>query len=434
MILGYKPDELIKLLNNKNAVAAQRARALYSGDQEEETIKYLNDPATGIENWRQKKITPICRNITQHIIDKSGLLFKDGAPSVALAKDGKVDTVATARLWDFVEYYDFADKIQALDKTVRLLQSAMLLIGINDDKQITFDILHHGNSFVVHDEQLKPELLIHKTGNRRYQVITKDFYLTLTDVEGGSVTVSDQVDNPFGVIPIAIFHDRSSPIYGYAHNVDTMLSNFNLTLNKQLSQLNYSLDWANQSTLFTNCALPDDLQLGPGSVVQFDVNNSDVAPYVEYKCPQVDINGINSILTNWVTMVASAYSVRIDSDTSNVTSGFQLIVKETGNLELRKERQRPFEHGFKKTFEIISKMLSVAFGIDFSQFNFVIDIPAPTLPVNEKEIEEIWTVRIKEGRATKKDYLIEVRKMTPEEAEQKLIEIKNEQGGLNVVA
>ena len=126
-------------------------------------------------------------------------------------------------------------------------------------------------------------------------------------------------------------------------------------------------------------------------------------------------------------MVASAYSVRIDADSSNITSGFQLIVKETGNLELRKERQRPFEHGFKKTFSIISQMLLIAFGVDFSQFEFVIDIPAPSLPVNEKEVEEIWTIRIKEGRATKKDYLIEVRKMTPEEADKKLAEIKSEQ-------
>ncbi len=423
IISGYELNDLVDLLNNKNAVAAQVARGLYTGEQQELTKKYLDDPYTGVKNWKEKKIVPICRNITEQIIDKSGLLFKDGLPSFSLQQDGVIQE-ATRFITDWVDFYDFQSKIQALDTTVRLLKSAMLLIGYDmDDGQFTFDILHHGNSVVIHDNRLRPQTLIHRTGNKTYQVITKEFYFDLKEDEVGNVKLVGQQDNTFGIIPVAVFHDKNAPIYGFLHNVDTLLSDFNLALNKQLSLLDYSLCWKQQSTLFSNVRLPEQLTLGPGSVVEVEQADASMNVFIEYRTPDIDVNAVNDILVNWSNMVAGAYSVRLEADTSNVTSGFQLVVKENANLELRKERQRPFEAGFNQMWRVMATIIKIVHNIDLSGYDFVIGFPAPALPINEKEVEEIWSIRIDNKRATVKDYLMTVRGMTSEEADAKIIEL-----------
>ena len=127
-------------------------------------------------------------------------------------------------------------------------------------------------------------------------------------------------------------------------------------------------------------------------------------------------------------MVAGAYSVRLEADTSNITSGFQLVVKENSNLELRKERQRPFEAGFSKMWDVMSRIIKIVHNIDLSQYEFLVNFPTPSLPINEKEVEEIWSIRIDNKRATVKDYLMEVKGMTSDEADKKIIELN---GGVN---
>ena len=429
IISGYDLKELVDLLKNKNAVAAQVARGLYTGEQQELTTKYLDDPYKGIKDWRKKKIVPICRNITEQIIDKSGLLFKDGLPAFALTKKNKVHE-ASKYITEYVDYYDFQSRIQALDTTVRLLKSAILLIGWDTEEgRFTFDILHHGNSFVIHDGKLRPQTLIHRTGNKSFQVITKEFFYDLREDEVGNVKLVSEQENTFGFIPIALFHDKNAPIYGFTHNVDTMLSDFNFALNKQLSLLDYSLAWKQQSTLFSNVRLPEQLTLGPGSVVEVEQADASMNVFIEYRTPDIDVNTINDILTNWANMVAGAYSVRLEADTSNITSGFQLVVKENSNLELRKERQRPFEAGFSKMWDVMSRIIKIVHNIDLSQYAFLVNFPTPSLPINEKEVEEIWSIRIDNKRATVKDYLMEVKGMTSDEADKKIIELNG--GGNN---
>lgn len=423
MILGYTPADLVELLSNKQAISAQQARALYSGEQEEITTRYLDDPYTGIKDWRAKKIVATCRNITEQIIDKSGLLFGDGIPNFALTANGELDE-RTAVIYDFVDYYDLQSKLQALDTTTRLLKSTILLIGWDAESvQFTFDVLHHGNSFVVHDSKLRPQLLIHRTGNKTFQVITKDFYYDLVENEAKQVQVVKTQENTFGMIPIAVFHDKNAPIYGFLHHVDTMLSKFNLMLNKQLSLMDYSLSWAHQSTLFSNVKLPDGMIMGPGSIVEVEQFDAAMNIFIEYRTPQTDIRTINDILNSWSNMIASAYSVRIEQDNSNVTSGFQLIVKENANLELRKERQRGFEAGFAQMWRVMAHIIKVVAGIDLTGLDFVVNFPKPSLPINEKEVEEIWSIKIDAGRATVKDYLMAVQGMSSEEADKKLIEL-----------
>lgn len=428
MINGREPADLIKLLHNDEAVKAQRARNLYTGEQHEETCKFLSHPQYGIANWRTRGFTPFTRNITAQIIDKSGLVFGDGLPAIAL-KDatGEVNLDATAALMELLDGYEFTETLQSLDVTLRLLQSVMLLVSIcveeDGTPELDFDILHAGNSYAIYNDSLGVDTLIRITGSKRYEVMTSEKIYQLEERGFSQFVVTSEQDNTFGFIPVCMFHDKNAPIYGKMHKVDETLSMFNLLLNKALTNLSFSVDWANNATLFSSVRLPDDFVGGPGTLVEYESAPGET-PKIEYIAPKVDITGINEVLNSWTRMVASAYSVRVEED-SSASSGFQLVVKENANLQLRKERQRQMEAGFARMWLVIQKLALFA-GKDFTQFTLSMDFPAPSLPINEAEVEDVWEKRIASGRATIKDYLIQVTKLTPEEADQKLLEIRAE--------
>lgn len=425
--LGYEINELVDMLNNDDAVKAQRLRKLYAGEQESETIKYL-DSYAGIRDWRNAGYSPKYRNLVEQIISKSGLIFNDGLPTFTLSKDGVIDDENTSLLLRYINYYDFQSKIKSLDVMTRLLKSSILLIGwdVEDDK-FSYEICHHGNSYVIVDAKRNPTLFIHRTGDNTFQVITIDGYYSYREHTGGYELINQQ-PNTFGIIPIVPFHDRFEPIYGYLHKVSDELSAFNLSINKKLTELDYSVSWSQSSTLFTNIRM-DSLEgkkIGPGSVVAFEMDTVDQQIYAEYKNPSIDVDGVFNYINQSVYQMAAQYQVRVEADSSNITSGFQLVVKESGNLDLKRERQRPFEKSFVEMFEVMNKIILVVKGFDFSDLVLNTTFPTPALPINELEQEQIWTIKINEGRATIRDYLIEYKRMTPEEADKKLIELKGQ--------
>ena len=76
----------------------------------------------------------------------------------------------------------------------------------------------------------------------------------------------------------------------------------------------------------------------------------------------------------------------------------------------------------------MSRIIKIVHNIDLSQYEFLVNFPTPSLPINEKEVEEIWSIRIDNKRATVKDYLMEVKGLSSDEADQKIIELN---GGVN---
>ncbi len=430
--LGYEVKQLVDMLNNDDAVKAQRLRKLYAGEQESETIKYL-DSYAGIRDWRESGYSPKYRNIVEQIISKSGLLFNDGIPTFKLSNKGAVDEESTNLLLSFINYYDFQAKIQSVDVMTRLLKSAVLLIGwdVEDDK-FSYDVCHQGNSITIVDSRLNPILFLHRTGDKTVQIITIDGFYSYRENANGFELVSQQ-DNIFGIIPIVPFHDRHVPIYGFLHKVSDELSAFNLSINKKLTELDFSVSWSQASTLFTNIRLGDleGKKIGPGAVVNFEMDTTDQTIFAEYKNPNIDVDSVFKYVNESIFQMAAQYQVRIEADTSNVSSGFQLIVKESGNLDLKRERQRPFEMSFVEMFEVMNKILLIVKGFDFQDLELSTTFPTPALPINELEQENIWSMRIREGRATIRDYLIEFKKLTPDEADEKLIELNAQKGILN---
>lgn len=429
LINGYQASDLIDKLKNEEASKAIRARNLYTGRQQTECEKFLDHPSYGIRDWREKRYTPMTRNITQEIIDKSGLIFKDGLPALAITRNGDVDVSATAKFFDYIDLYQFTEKLQALDKLVRLLSSASMLIGFDTEMgKITIDLIHAGNSYIYYDARLQPETLVRLVDDDLYEIITKDFvYKVSKENHTNVVVLVDQQVNTLGIIPVAVFHDKSSPIYGAVHPVDPMLSNFNLILNKLLTLLNVGMEFEINSALYTNVELPEHIRITPGTIIKFDQQNPDDKIFLEYVKPNTDLKTLNDIIVSWSRMIAGAYCVKIeDEQASSITSGFQLIVREAANLDLRRERQRPFEAGFTRMWDVIQRIAALI-GWDTTDLELTIDFPAPSLPIDEEVQEKVWTERIKEGRATRRDYLINVAKLTPDEADAKILEIKAEQ-------
>lgn len=424
-INGYELSTIVGWLSTQETRNATLARNLYNGDQLSETQKYL-DGKFGIKEWRERGYNPFTHNITQDIIDKSGLLFADGVPTITVTKlSGKIDTTKSNDIFKFISYEDMVEKFSHLDRHTRLLKSAGLVFGFDaEENTIVMDVIHAGNSHIQYNYKSKPDMLVRTITEEKIEVTTVDT-IYLIDTATHTPAIVSMEDNVFGIIPIAIFHDLAAPLYGGPYNrVDTGLVNFNLILNKQFTELSYSLEWIQKPTLFVSGArIPEGAIAGPGVIIELEADKPGELVTVEYKTPTVQVEAVQAILDAHIKQAASSYAVRIDEDNAVVTSGFSLIVKENKNLELRKQRQRQFESGFSKAQKVIKSILAYV-GFDIGDAALTIGFPAPSLPINEMEQEQIWSIRIKEGRATVKDYLMEVQKLTSEEADKKLIELE----------
>jgi hypothetical protein len=93
---------------------------------------------------------------------------------------------------------------------------------------------------------------------------------------------------------------------------------------------------------------------GPGSAVVLDSMGVD-SPFVRYENPDIDIKPLNEVVDSWIKSFAGDWSVRIEvAGQGRAQSGFQLIVEESDNLDLRKQRQRMFESGFKRLYRVLA--------------------------------------------------------------------------------
>jgi hypothetical protein len=83
-----------------------------------------------------------------------------------------------------------------------------------------------------------------------------------------------------------------------------------------------------------------------------------------------------------------------------------------------------FEAGFKRLFKAIKAVLNTYMPSTFSEdAELFAQFSAPSLPVDQTADEQLWTVRISQGRASRVDYFMEKFGMTREEALAKVAEI-----------
>lgn len=441
--------KLAEILENDEAKTTEKMIDMYLGDQEECMIEALNDPHKGRKDWKSRGIVPRTRNIMKMIIEKSGLLFADKAPELMVFDSKSAveqNEGATYQLKTQLEGVNWIEFFTNFDGIVRLLKSALVLVQYDaEDKNLVLDILTQKNCYIV-SKNNRIDTLIYKVSEdedvEQFRVFTKELIQDIqVNEKTGEESIIQVIPNPFGIIPVAAFHDTNTPIFDFWNVIPNDLLQINELYNFHLTDSEYAASWAKLQTLFTNCKIitSDDMQLeaitpygsplprmaptvgaligGPSKVIQIDTMGVD-SPFIEYKGPKVDLAPIDDMVNKWVSDFAQDWSVRVKTGgSSNADSGFKLIVEEMDNLELRKKRAKMFEAGFNRLFQVIKKVSNVYNAATYPEDSVLfVKFAEPSLPVDQKVNEEVWSRRIAEGRASRKMYFQEVHGMSEEEA------------------
>lgn len=459
---GRTAEQWIGLLGGAKPLAAKKALNYFDGMQKDEVIALLNNTDYGRKNWKKEGMIPRFRNVTKAIVEKSGMLFRDGTPEFMIKQPNSDDfDQALSELFEQeVGKIKWQEFLINFDQVVRLLKTGLVLVQYDLSKQkLVLDILHRGNTGVVVDPSDRSIAgLIYLVSDDEetacYRIFTPDTIIDLQQLEKDKhkITVTGTQPNPTCIVPVATFYDTNSPRTGYWVEAPNDLVDFNELLNLHLTDSEYSMSWMKRPSLYTNMEMvePDgqvgmeigtmygdklprlvpttgSVMSGPGKVIMMSSNAVDGQVVLDYKGPMaVPIKEIDDVVTSWIQGYASDWSVKIiTTQDARASSGFQLIVEQMDNLELRKSRQRMFEDGFKDFYEIFKIVVNNGTGKDLfpEVTSLEVEFPTPNLPVDDVKQEMMWSQKITEGRASPIDYYIATEGMTEEEACRKHLEV-----------
>lgn len=455
--------EYAELIDTDKAKFVKKALDYFDGLQEPHMINLLNSYGIGRTNWQTRGIIPRFRNLTKMVVEKSGMLFNGNEPTIEIYTDATEltdDQVQTEAYIEILEKAGWIDTFINLDQVVRLTKTGCLLINYDGETDnLIFDILHRGNcEVVINPNNREIMMIVYITGeyanSRSFRVITKDVYCDFNVDNNGAVADVTEQANPFGIVPVVPFYDTQKPRMGFWVEAPKDLVSINEMYNIHLTDSEFAAKWEKYPTLFTNLTPSSNARNvetynsdttspstravlgfgngtasagnvgGPDRMIQMDGQGVD-NPFIDYKSPHVDLKALDEVFNQWVRDFAYDWSVRVKtSGDGTATSGFQLVVEEIDNLELRKQRQRMFEAGMEKMYETIRTIWNATHGQVFTQESVsCVEFADPILPVDAKAQEETWTIRITEGRASLVDYFMETKGYTRTDAENKVREI-----------
>lgn len=446
------------LIDASDAEKAYKAVEYYEGESKDYLMKFLQNHRV---NALKKGLMPRTRNITKMIVDKSAPLFTGKAPKIevyASPSATSADEIASAKTQILLESANWVEFFKTLSAQLRLLKTMYVLVQYSPEKQrLLLTGTGRHNSAVAADEFGDLTVYMYKLYERGndgcvWRVITPEFIqevLISRDLKSEEVLRTEP--NPYGIIFAVPFHDTELPFNNEAWNDQPMdLIDLNDIVNIHYCDSEFAAMWNKNPTLFTNARVQsesaegqvyDFVQAigeplprmvrstspgvvgGPGSIVAIDAGGESV--YLEYKNPSVDLLPMDNIISKWVADFAGDYSVNIklDGNGSAAESGFKLIVEEMPNLELRKERQRMMEAGFKKLYEVL-KVIANFHGIGLPvESQLWVSFAPPELPLDEAADEALWTQRISQGRASRIDYFMVKMGLSRDEAIQKVQEV-----------
>lgn len=440
----------MELFDKDDQALAKKVLDYYDGESKEYLMKYLQ---VHRKHALKKGINPRTRNIVKMVADKSGMLFNGKAPTIAVYNGEVVDEQASTTTLQILQSADWVEFFTNFDVVLRMLKTAYVLVQVDPESGTwMFEMLDQHNCAVHLDQFKRLDTLIYCTGHtdqgKTYRVWTKEIVQDLTVDEHGNETLSNAQPNPFGIIPAAVFHDTNVPRDEAWNEIPEDLVEVNDIYNLHITDSEYAAMWNKQPTLFTNAmiqggtgnqmaeqqvygeALPRWVPSsdpgfvgGPGTVVALETVGGE-SVYLQYQAPNVSLMPLDDMVNKWVMDFAADWSVRVSAEGGgSADSGFKLIVQELPNLELRKQRQRMFEAGFKRLYEVI-KVVAGAIGISLPpESQLFVKFAPPDLPIDVKANEDMWAARIAGGRASRVDYFMEVHGMSREEAIAKVQEV-----------
>ena len=455
--------KFVSLFDQDARHLASKVLDYYDGNQSiylEEILKKIR------RNAMELGMSARHRNIVKMIADKSGMLFNGKPPVLEVEIDDSrdkdvTDDVQTATCLEYFESADWIEFFTNFDVVVRLLKTALVLVyWVQETNCIKFITLDQHNSAVHYDENSgEIDTLIYSTGQTmddngnvldNYRIWTETLIQDIIVDHQGEERIISVEDNPYGEIPVAVFHDTNIPRENFWNVIPKDLIEINEIYNIHLSDSEYAAAWNKHQTAITNATIkaddssPDfvEKQLylnpltrrvqaggpaaigGPGRIIELETVGG-VAPYFEYKGPNSNLLPMDDMVKNWVIDFAQDWSVNASmAGNGSADSGFKLVVMEMPNLELRKKRQKMFEAGFERLFDVVKTVVNTWAPGSFSdEAELDVSFGQPELPIDEKLNEEVWSRKINEGRASRVDYFMEVKGMTKDEAEEKVREI-----------
>lgn len=446
-------------------------------------------------DWQSRGIIARMRNITKSIVDKSGLLFNIAPVlSIKKQNSDKLVTDETLNLLlnqaDWIEFFQNVDVYTRLLKSTIVLTQRFLPQEVpttqgmykynpNNGEGLILHMLHPGNSAVEKDAlgtiiELGylidvPSQFIDVYGDKvwSYRLITptdiKDFIVT----DEGEKIIHEEI-NVDGIVPAVIFYDTKKPFGCSFPHIPEDLPSLQDFYNLHLCDLEFAIAWQKHKTLFIDRNIkpefnsninsgygiplpsspngdedysehsssfidfPQQSQAsgsmgGLGSIVQLENDGSDKAPMVKFDGPETDLQMLQQVVDSVVKQVAHDWDVNIKTEgEGKANSGFQLVVEEINNLNLREKRMYFFRAGLRKMYNVLTMLYP-----ELTKGELNVEFAKPQLPVNHKEQQEIWDMKIDGGRATTIDYFMKEEGLSYEQALQRALQIIEDNKKLN---
>lgn len=487
--ISEKPT-LLNLMQRPEAREAQKALDFLDGKFYPHIVAFLNDPYHGRKDWRDRGMVPRWRNLTKSIVEKSGMLFSQNTPRLTVYKEGEKqpDLELSATLLKLFDEFDWVSFFQNFDQVLRLMKTACVLMQWDpEEEELVPSILTQANCYCECDPftgelmscvvklsgNASSPMFDPKTGYVKleeeecyFRVFTEEEIIDYTVTTKGDQIETARIPNPFGIIPIACFHDILQPRGDcFWNQPGTDLVNLNEAWNIAMIDTEYAMTYSKMQTLVTNAKIISDKQdtpvitelygqptprysasqkgvvVGPGSVMTIETNGE--TPFVQYMGPNPDLPALDNVLNGWICDIAGDWSVNIKTGNGKTgtsgnaakTSGFQLIVEELDNVQLRQRRQKSMAEGFNELFDVVQTIMNVVAPGTFpvtspeEDLDVSIEFSYPHLPVDEKSEAEAWVIKVQNNQASLIDYQMTVNGLCREEAVEKVKEILAVNGG-----
>jgi len=461
-------------LNNADTSAAQTLIDYYEGDQTKHLTALMDSQR---KNWKQRNFIPYTRNITKTIVEKSGLLF-NAPPKLEIFNGAGTKPVIDSTFNQLMDNSDWLEFFQNVDVYTRLLKSIVVLQqryvaqptlttgglyapNFQQGDALLLTLLTRANSDVVLDITgtiiLELAFLTSDITNGNeftYRDITAD-EISDWHVVGDKETLIKTQPNIDGFVPATFVYDVNKPRKGAWVKPPEDIIDLQDQVNLAITDTAVAMAHQKQKTLYTNAVMSGASSSNPnapnfgapfaeegftpagtsygsntmnasamgglGNVVTVQTGDPTVAPFVKFDGPVSDLDKLTDVMDQLIKSVAEDWCVNMRNDkNARANSGFQIIVEDRDNLQLRDRRAQSMQAAFRRFYNVCQRLYPT-----LTAGMLKVNFAPPTLPVDTAEQETMWAAKIADGRASILDYFRTVEGLDDQSAWEKIYEIQD---------
>jgi hypothetical protein len=467
--------------NGPDAIEANRLEDYYLGKQnqyvEEMLGEYRDDWKARGFIVESRNITAAIIDRSAPIINKPPVLSVVPYGENKGKPDAKFNQIMQAANWQ--AKFQNIDKFSRLMGSLVVVQQKYVPEGRmtvdgsykfdpSQGDALKIDFMHKGNSVVKMDKLgmtiVELAFLTSDWSNCNkwtYRYINADVIADY-EVDGDEETCTSADVNPDGIVPASPWYDTREPIRGIWHNIPEDLLNMQNKVNLFNVDLTRAIAYQQQKTFFTDSDIVDNGNRtagrplmghpgidgeegksqgqvykaasqawtrltagkksigGLGSMVRLKKDsNTNTAPLVKFDGPDTDVMALYNVTALQVRDVAADWGVTVKAmESQKANSGFQVIVQESDNLQLREVRAQSAQAGFRRFYEVTKVLYP-----ELQEGTLTAEFAPPSLPVDPVANQQRWTYLQANNFATPIDYWMQEEGMTFEDAMAKLDQV-----------